>query len=283
MKIPYIGGDYKMLFKPTEQGNYVNDHSIAYDENGKIHLFGITSFLGGAPNERYFAHGVGENLDSPLKEQWRVIDRGELAWAPCVISEGGYYYMLYGPSPTKLSISFDMYEWNNYAVRLHGEPPLASLRDHFVLRLDDGSFLMYIVGTKDKKSCVSLYRSENLLDWYFEGYALTSGPDSELNPAWGAMESPFIIKHEGLYYLFITYTDCSKENYHNTMVFASENPRSFGIYNGENGENKPITKLFAHAPEIFTYNGQMYITTCGWNGYGVPHEGAVSYAPLLWK
>ncbi len=105
MKIPYIDGEWSVLFKPQKTCNYINDHSIIKAHDGKYHLFGITSFEGGATNERYFAHGVTESLNIPMSEQERAIDRGTLAWAPCVVrTENDYYYMYYGPSPSSLSI-----------------------------------------------------------------------------------------------------------------------------------------------------------------------------------
>lgn len=284
MRVPYIDGEWKVLFRPEKTGNYINDHSIFKAHDGNYHLFGITSHKGGATNERYFAHGVTSDLGTPMIEQRQEIDRGTLAWAPCVIrTEGDYYYMFYGPSPTSLAVSFDLYEWYNHTITLENEPLFSAHRDHFVLRLDDGSYLMYIVGTKDKKGCVSLFSSSDLIRWSFEGYALCSGNDAPLNPAWGAMESPYVIKVDEYYYLFITYTDCSRENYHNTLVFASKNPRDFGVYNGEVGGAIPVAKLFAHAPEIIKEGDEYFITTCGWNGYGTPNEGAVSIAPLKWK
>ena len=86
-----------------------------------------------------------------------------------------------------------------------------------------------------------------------------------------------------VYYLFITYTNCSAETYSNTLVFCSDNPRFFGEYNGDGEGTKPITTLFAHAPEILQENGKYYITTCGWRTKPIPHEGAVSIAELKWK
>lgn len=285
MKIPYIKTDWRVLLRPQINGKYVNDHCLFKAHDGNYHLFGITSFEGGAPNERYFVHGVTPSLDTEMTEcHDRAIDRGTLAWAPCVVrTEGDYYYMLYGPSPTSLSVSFDLHEWCNHTVTLNNEPLFSAHRDHFVLRMDDGSYLMYVVGTKDKRSCVSLFKSSNLIAWDFCGYALTSGECAELNPPWGAMESPFIVKRDSLYYLFITYTDCSKENYHNTLVFVSSDPYSFGEYNGGNGGEVPITKIFAHAPEIIEENGKYYITTCGWLNCNTPNEGCVSIAELDWK
>lgn len=285
MKIPYISGSWQVLFKPEKTGNYINDHSLFKAHDGNWHLFGITSFKGGATNERYFAHGVGSSLLSPMREEGQEIDRGTLAWAPCVVrTEGDYYYMFYGPSPTSLAVSFDLYEWYGHTIELKNEPLFSAHRDHFVLRLDDGSYLMYIVGTRDKHSCISLFSSSNLIEWSFEGYALTSGDDEPLPCPWGAMESPYIVKKDNLYYLFVTYTNCSQESYHNTLVFVSETPYSFGNYDGGKSGAIPITTIFAHAPEIVEENGQYYITTCGWlDYYDVPNAGAVSIATLDWK
>ena len=93
MKIPYIAGEWRVLFKPEKTGNYINDHTLFKAHDGNYHLFGITSFVGGAPNERYFAHGVTNDLSVPMVEQRKEIDRGTLAWAPCVVrAEGDYYY-----------------------------------------------------------------------------------------------------------------------------------------------------------------------------------------------
>jgi len=99
IKIPYISGEWKKLFEPTINGNYVNDHSIVLGPDERWHLFGITSFECKPSAERYFVHGVGESLQSPFKEVGRSIDRGTLAWAPAVIKGGENYYMFYGPSP----------------------------------------------------------------------------------------------------------------------------------------------------------------------------------------
>lgn len=284
MRIPYIDGDWKVLFKPKKTGRYVNDHSIVRDREGSYHLFGITSFKGGATNERYFAHGVTDSLDKPMLEEWPAIDRGTLAWAPAVFCEGDVYYMFYGPSPTSLATSFDLYEWYGHTVTLENEPLFSAHRDHFILKRGNGDYLMYVVGTKDRRGCVSLFHSTDLLKWTFSGYALTSGSDAPLTPAWGAMESPFVVEMDGTYYLFITYTDSKAETYNNTLVFASSDPESFGEYNGEKGGAVPVAKLLAHAPEIIKEGEDWYITTCGWRGYrDVPNKGCVSIAPLKWK
>lgn len=283
MKIPYISGEWKILFEPHKHGCYVNDHSIVKGADGKWHLYGITSFESRACMERYFVHGVGESLEGTFAEVGRSIDRGTLAWAPCVINKDENYYMFYGPSPTSLAVSFDMYEWFGTKVNLNNEPLMAAHRDHFVLKVAEDRYLMYVVGVYNKRGAVSCFESSDLLNWDFIGFALTTGEDAPLKPGWGAVESPYIVKKDGLYYLFVTYTDCSNDTYNNTLVFCSENPECFGEYNGDGEGTKPITQIYAHAPEIIEENGKCYITTCGWRTKPTVHEGAVSIAVLDWK
>ncbi|MBQ5910675.1 MAG: family 43 glycosylhydrolase [Clostridia bacterium] len=283
IKVPYISGEWKILFEPQLNGNYVNDHSIVSGPDGKWHLYGITSFDGKPASERYFVHAVGESLDAPFREVGRSIDRGTLAWAPGVIKKDENYFMFYGPSPTSLAVSFDMYEWFGTNVVLNGEPLMSAHRDHFVLQISENEYLMYVAGVHNKKGAVSCFSSSDLQNWNFEGFALTSGDDAPLKPAWGAMESPFVVEKDGLFYLFVTYTDCSDKTYNNTLVFCSCDPKRFGEYNGIKGGTEPITVLPAHAPEIITEDGKHYITTCGWRTKPTPHTGAVSVAPLEWK
>ena len=283
MKIPYISDSWRVIFKPEKYGNYVNDHTIVKGSDGDWHLYGTTSFGGGSYQERYFVHARGNSLDIPFSEVGKSIDTGNLAWAPCIIDRDDNYFMFYGPSPTSLVVSFDMYEWYGHKVELNNEPLMSAHRDHFVLKVDENNYLMYVVGVNNKKGSVSVFSSEDLLKWNFEGFALTSGDSAPLRPGWGAMESPFVLKKDELYYLFITYTDSSDKTYNDTLVFCSENPLCFGEYNGDFGGALPITKLSAHAPEIIEENGKYYITTCGWRDKSVPHNGCISIAELDWK
>lgn len=283
MMLPYINGEWQVLFRPEKNGNYVNDHSLVVGADGKWHLFGITSFGGGPSQERYFVHGAGNSLDEPFEEAGRCVDTGKLAWAPCVIRKDEYYYMFYGPSPTSLAVSFDMYEWFGTSVTLKNEPLMGAHRDHFVLKTAENEYIMYVVGVYNKKGAVSCFSSTDLLNWNFKGYALTSGDKAPLTPAWGAFESPFVVKKDNLYYMFVTYTDCSDETYNDTLVFVSEDPLSFGEYNGDCGGAIPVTRLKAHAAEVLEQNGNYYITTCGWKEKPNPNPGTVSVARLEWK
>ena len=283
MKIPCIAGDWQVLFRPEKNGNYVNDHCVVVGADEKWHLYGITSFGGGPSQERYFVHGVGESLTVPFSEAGRSIDKGTLAWAPCVIRKDDYYYMFYGPSPTSLAVSFDMFEWFGTDVSLQNAPLMAAHRDHFVMQLSENEYIMYVVGVHNKKGAVSCFTSSDLLTWQFAGFALTSGEKAPLTPAWGAFESPFVVQKDGLYYLFVTYTDCSDATYNDTLVFCSADPKHFGAYNGGHGGAVPVARLCAHAAEVLVQDGEYFITTCGWCDKPNPNPGTVSIAKLIWK
>ena len=287
MEKPYLLTDFKLLFRPVTSGNYINDHSIVKAHDGSWHLFGITSHKGGAANERYFAHAKSSTLwGEEMTELKPRIDTGTLAWAPAVITSGKDYYMYYGPSPTKMAISPDLNEWMGYEIEMCGTPPMSCHRDHFVLKLNDYTWIMYVVGTKDHRSAVSCLVSNDLLHWRFVQYALTSAENTPLNPPWGAFESPFVVKRDDVYYLFLTYTDCKVENYRNTLVFTSKNPYDFGEYSTDRHSEMVVAELPAHAGEVIfdPDTGEYYLTSCGWNGKGLPasYEGGVGIAKLGW-
>lgn len=281
-EIPELIGEWKVMLRPYRFGNYVNDHTVFCDNNGLWHIIGITSFAGKPNKEQYFLHATSAKLTGKFKEVAKVIDCGALAWAPCVIENNNKYYMFYGPSPTKLAVSNDSIEWFGYKTELSGEPPIACHRDHFVLKVDN-IWYMYVSGVSDGKSAVSVLKSENLLSWQYIGNALSSGDASPLNPPWGAMESPYVVERNGKYYLFVTYTDCNKRNYNDTLVFVSDNPENFGVYNGNSDGAVPIANLTAHAGEVIRdIDGKYYITTCGWRRQSIG-RGKVLLKELIWK
>lgn len=282
MRIPEISSEWKVLFRPQKHGSYVNDHTIFQDGDG-WRLIGITGEAGGGPySERYFINASSNRLDLPFEERGKLIDTGTLCWAPCVVKHDGLYFMYYGPSPTKMAVSVDATEWMGYEIQLNA-PFLACHRDHFVLQIGESEWLMYASGvTPAGLGSICCLKSTNLLSWSFCTYALIASEKAPLKPAWGALESPYVVKIDGLFYLFVTYTDCSDENYNDTLVFVSENPLSFGIFQGDKDAAVPVTKLHAHAPELISYNGEYFITTCGWSDKPNPNPGCVSIARLSW-
>lgn len=282
--VPKIVSPWRELYVPHKHGDYVNDHSIIQSYDGKWYLFGITAFSanGNIPsNERYFTMGrlEGKLADGTMTELGKVIDTGLRAWAPAVIKHNGLYYMYYGPGITRMAVTNDPTHWMDHQVRIEGEPVMAVNRDHMVIEYD-GGWLMYASGLKDGYSCISLLRSDDLVNWTFSGYALTSSDDAPLNPPWGAFESPFVLKRGELYYLFLTYTDCKKENYHNTLVFCSKDPTCFGNYTLSNHADTVVAELPAHAAEVICEDGRYFITSAGWRNHGAHCEGGVAIAEL---
>lgn len=283
--LPRISGEWSLLFAPSRYGHYVNDHSILRGHDGRWHLFGITSHAERdfAENERYFVHAATGSLDEPMTELGKVCDNGVRAWAPAVIGHGGRYYMFYGPSPTRFATSDELGHWMENSIHFHETPLDAAHRDHFLLQVADDRWLMYATGIHRRLGVISVFESADLIHWTFLRYALTTTPEAPLQPPWGATESPFVLRRDGLYYLFLTYTDCSHATYHDTVVFASADPTDFGSYAGGDRGGAFCTRLRAHAPEIVAADGKMFITTCGWRGFGAPIEGAVAIAGIEWE
>lgn len=281
---PRISGNWSLLFAPSRHGRYVNDHSILRGPDGRWHLFGITSHAEKefSEQERYFVHAATPSLDQPMIELGKVCDNGVRAWAPAVIEHDARYYMFYGPSPTRFATSDELGHWMENTIFFHNAPLDAAHRDHFVLKVSENRWLMYATGIHRRLGVISVFESSDLVNWVFLRYALTT-PESPLQPPWGATESPFVLHQAGLFYLSMTYTDCSPENYHDTVVFVSEDPTDFGSYPGGDAGEKFCTRLLAHAPEIVESDGRMFITTCGWLGWGAPIEGAVAIAALEWS
>lgn len=282
--VPKIVSDWKPLFKPEKCGSYVNDHTLIKDKENNWHLFGITCHSGGPENERYFVHAKSDELysDKLMDEIGIVINNGTRAWAPCAIENKGIYYMYYGPSPTKLDVSFELGHWMGHEIKMTGNPVLSSHRDHMIIR-ENSTWIMYVSGVKDGFGCISCHTSNDLINWQFSNYALTSSDNAPLNPAWGAFESPYIVKYNGMFYLFTTYTDCQYKNYQNTFVFCSADPFNFGNYTGDNHSEIVIAEVKSHAGEIILDNGTYYITNCGWRNFGIPFEGGVAIAELKFE
>jgi beta-fructofuranosidase len=287
--LPRIASEWKLLFRPEKTGCFINDHCVVKGFDGKWHLYGITSHHKEAnPNhERWFAHGVGESLwsEQPMQETAPVCDEGQRSWAPAVILHGPLAYMIYGPAPTRMVISRDMNHWRRAEINLHNTPLEACNRDHAILKIEDGTWLMYATGVApDGTGAISVFASHDLINWSFVRYALRTCGKGGLNPDWGATESPFVAHLDGWYYLSTTYTDSISDTYHQTLIFRSLNPFDFGTYDADKPEESVVQTFKAHAPEYIYCDREKswFITTCGWPGRGTPHEGGVSIARLAW-
>ena len=195
IEVPRIDGPWRALFVPSRYGRYVNDHSLIRGADGAWHLFGITSHAEEdfSERERYFVHARGASLDGPMEEVGKGCDIGVRAWAPGVIAHGGRYYMYYGPSPTRFATSDELGHWMENEVELRDAPLDAAHRDHFVLEVEPGRWLMYATGIAERMGVVPVFESDDLRVWRFVRYALRTAGAAPLRPPWGATESPGVV------------------------------------------------------------------------------------------
>jgi hypothetical protein len=273
-------GDFADVYDPgvgESQPWYLNDHTFVRDDAGTWHLFGITHAEPADPqNEVEFAHATAPTLHGPWTKQAPALTAdasyGEThLWAPHVIHVGSTYYMFYagGGDPTNseinLATSTDLYTW----TRLSSGPLFHDgyeARDPMVARVGD-QWVMYYTATSSTSggNHVVAYRtSDDLIHWSDRGIAYS---DPSTGTTAGNTESPYVVDHDGTWYLFIG----PRPGYVGTDVFASANPFQF--------TSAPLVgHLPAHAAEVVQdTDGSMWVSSAGWS------RGGVWLAPLQWS
>lgn len=298
MSVPRLGGSgWRALFTPSRSGCYVNDHCVVRAHDGRWHVFGITKATPDIDpqRERWFCHGSGASLaQGDFREHHRVCDFGTRAWAPTMAFDGERWVMLYGPDRLRAGVCDDpmLDDWHEAECSLVGAPISAVMRDGMIFRLDDDSWLLYATGKRGRAGAVSVCVSENLLDWRFVRFALRTSDAAPKQPAWSATESPFVFRHGADYWLSITYTTSTvgaprgggPAEYHDTLLFRSDNPFDFGSYSGDEAE--VAARLVAHAPEYLQdpETDRWYVTSAGWPGdhFGTVIPGSVAICELEW-
>lgn len=292
MTTPVLGGaGWRPLFTPRESGVYVNDHCVVQGPSGHWHVFGITKPTPdiGPHQERWFCHGAGRDLGAGnFRELGRVCDFGTRAWAPAVAFDGQRWVMLYGPDRLRAAICDDdrLESWHEAPCTLTGAPPFGVMRDGMIVRLDDDSWLLYSTAKRGRLGAVSVCISENLLDWRFVRHVFRTTERAPRQPPWGATESPSVFRHAGQWWLSFTWTSSGggPAEYHDTVLFTSDNPFEFGTWDG--GDEGVAARLYAHAPEYIRdpATGQWYITSAGWPGeaFGTVIPGSVAIRELDW-
>jgi beta-fructofuranosidase len=292
MKRPQLGGDaWRALFTPSRTGVYVNDHCVVRAPDGRWHVFGITKATPDIDpqQERWFCHGSGRSLvEGGFTEHGRVCDFGTRAWAPAVAFDGERWVMIYGPDRMRAAVCDDarLDHWREAECSLTGAPVDGVLRDGMIFRLDDDTWLLYATGKRGREGAVAVCVSEDLLHWRFVRFALRTTPRAPKQPPWAATESPFVFVHDGSYWLSLTYTTSfgGPPEYHETLLFRSQNPFDFGAYGGD--ESELAARLHAHAPEYLVDpdTGRWYVTSAGWPGehFGTVIPGSVAIRELDW-
>lgn len=264
---------------------YINDHSVFIAEDESWQLIGIThdKVLGGKLPvpwaEEEFARARAPGPRGPWTALPPVLkidrDLGEThVWAPHVVEHQGKYYCFYAAggghwdSMINLATSTDLETWTR-----HQDNPLFTdfydARDPMVLKVGD-QWVIYYTKTYSKQepySTVAFRTSTDLVNWSEPGFALVLRNMHTRLINSGHTESPFMVCHEGLYYLFICTPDLG---YKNTRVFVSDDPFHFD-------EDSEITTLIAHCAEVIRRGDDYYLSHAGWFFDGM------YLAPLEWK
>lgn len=253
-----------------------NDHTFIKGPDGKWHIFGIThpvidpminvhegeflSFHAKEPETGFLTEKGWLDLPNVLPPAERP---GEIPenHAPYIIQKDELYYMVYGPNPMRMAVSKDLKKWElkgNLFYEAKGA------RDPSLIYYDNQYHIIYCTEKK-----VKIRSSEDLMSW------------SESNTIFESVafdpESPSVVRYNNTFYLFVCSwdgvwdkKDIQGAYQHKTYVYQSDRIEDFK-------NRDPITVLNAHAPEIFEYQQQWYISSVEW-----PNRG-VSIDELDWK
>lgn len=282
----FSGPDTKHLKEGLWYDNWVpNDHSVVKGEDAKWHIIGIThplvdiDSLDVGIHEGEFAsfHAISSNskFQETLQENHysdlpkilppKLRPEEPLAnHAPYIIKKDGFFQMFYGPSPIRLAVSKDLTNWE-----LKGDlfSDSDGARDPNILYHEGEYYLVYC-----SVKSVRLRKSKDLVHW--------SEPQIILKTNNFDPESPSLVYFNQTFYLFVCSWDGKWDKkdiqgayQYKTYVYHSNDPGKFGI-----DEEKQITTLESHAPEIFQdEEGQWYISSVEW-----PNRG-VSFDRLTWE
>lgn len=267
-------GEFPLKGKFTEPGKALVDHSFV-EKDGVMHLFYNRDFVGyewDTMPVNTVGHAVTEDLinwriEPPVLSVDRDLFENYQVWSPGVAEKDGKYYMYYTgvninvAQAICLAVSDDLYVWTKYGsnpVLKPGdwcpwrEDHWSDCRDSMVFVDDDGTAYMYYCTSTHTGPAVGVASSVDMYHWRDEGAYSFDICDT-------ALESPFVMKRGGKYYLF--YTNCN----HGTAYAVSNDPikgwRSLGML-------IPYTVpplCPANVPscaEVFEFKGEWYISSC---------------------
>ena len=207
-------------------------------------------------------HAVAKSVWGPWQRCPAALDGGEerhLHGSPFVIGHEDRYWMFEPNAGTGIYTSSDLNHWKVVEDATGWEDRQVfgptGHRDPCILRGDDGLFFQYFAAADaEGRHTISLATSADLRHWSPEAPCYVDANLPPYTPScFGIFESPFVMRHGRLYYLFVGF---SHRHYYETFVVVSADPRRFLP------EHK-ITTLFTHAPEFIEIDGVTYMSSCG--------------------
>lgn len=263
-------GKFKMLY----ESEYILDHCVVYDEaTKKWHMFGIHG------DQKSFIHLTSDTLTGTnwkREEDFTYNDGSLEIWAPHIIRNDNKYWMFYtvvgNPRQIVLSVSEDLYNWQHYS----NNPVLArktadghdGKNKDCMLFEHNGEWLMYhsMVQKFERGAeywCVGCSKSTDLLSWSEPMVVF-----DENQPGDPGVESPFVIKRNDAYYLFLSAVPWPAGG---VNVYKSKNPFCW--------RNEDfLYRNNAIAIEVVKdLDGRWYMTNCG------RENGGWLIAPIDWE
>jgi hypothetical protein len=290
VKLPVLMGESREVIAASPNGEgswFTNDHCFIEDRKGRMHWFGINNPFPPEGKELYRYHPyIGHcSTDDPLGNWVRhefALDESEgteYLGAPFVvyIKERDRYAMvletrLEDTRRLEVCWSDDLETWERTWVPILPDDLWISTRDPQIIQRPDGSYWILVVSFGAKGA-----KQSQIIRIMTRDFSTFSGPEIVMginDCDWATlMESPFLLEHDDLWYLFFTY---AHRRYTETPVVVSDNPERFSFKNG------CVTTLFGHAAEIFTYNGSQYISSCGPEDKSVINRHGVTLSKLGW-
>ncbi|MBO4422458.1 MAG: family 43 glycosylhydrolase [Clostridia bacterium] len=271
-------GEFPLKGRFTEPGHALVDHSFI-ERGGRMHLFYNRGYIGyewDTMPVNTVGHAVTDDLinwtvEPPVISTDINAHEDYQVWSPGVAEKDGKYYMYYTGVNVNvaqaicLAVSDDLYNWKKYEnnpVVIPGEwcpwglDHWSDCRDAMVFVDGDGKAYMYYCTSKYNENgagpAVGVASSYDMVNWRDEGAYTFDICDV-------ALESPFVMKRGGKYYMF--YTNCN----YGTAYAVSDDPvkgwRSLGML-------IPWTvppQCPANVPscaEVFGFKGKWYISSC---------------------
>ena len=291
--IPEIAGEFVHIFNPNDNPDrlseskdwYTNDHAFIKGDDGTWHAYGIIHHLPVAPwDENRLFHISAKSLSQAKWEDHDYALKAKpgverVLWAPHVIKDKGTYYMFYNVGNMQkdapnyaswgqlcLATSTDLSNWTR-----HDRNPLFSdpghARDSYVMKYKGRYYYYYtkVFNEVDLRSSVAVRTGPDLFHW--SGAKIAHVQPLRIN--WGGdAESSFVVRKDGLFYLFICR---AVTEYNLTDVYWSNNPENFPVEN-------LVCSLPVHAAEIIHDKKEgWFISNTGWDKKGL------YLAPLRWK
>jgi hypothetical protein len=196
--------------------------------------------------------------------------------APHVVLKDGQYHMLYGDwENICLATSDDGKKFQrqilpNGKTGMFTEGVGGNSRDPFAILIGDEWFVYY-TSFLNKQGAVYCRTSPDLRK-YDESKTVAFGGVSGTNGT--SAECPYVVKHDGHYYLFRTQQYYEKNGGPQTCVYRSTDPLNFGI---NQDRLYFVCKLPIAAPEIIRYEGQDYVAAL------MPDVKGIRIAKLGWR